>query len=113
MVQRDAVPVRAAWKTPRGCARRCARYLVGSEIQPTLTLRVYNYAHLDPGLLTSAEKLATSILKRAGAEAVWVECPLSSAAYERYPGCEEGMQTTDFVIRLLSASMSSKAPVSN
>jgi hypothetical protein len=72
-------------------------------IQPTLTLRVYNYAHLDPGILTSAEKVTTSILKNAGAVTVWVECPLSSADFERYPGCHQGMQTTDFVIRLLPA----------
>jgi hypothetical protein len=85
----------------------------GRDIQPTLTLRVYNYAHLDPGLLTSAEEVATSILKNAGAVTVWVECPLSSADFERYPGCQQGMQTTDFVIRLLPASMASKVPVSN
>jgi hypothetical protein len=83
------------------------------DIQPTLTLRVYNYAHLDSGLLTSAEKIATSILKNAAEATVWVECPLSSADFERYPGCQQEMQTTDFVIRLLTASMASKAPVSN
>lgn len=83
------------------------------DTQPTLTLRVYNYAHLDSGLLASAEKVATSILENAGAVTVWVECPQSPADFERYPACQRGMQTTDFVVRLLSAPMASKTPVSN
>jgi hypothetical protein len=48
-----------------------------------------------------------------GAATVWVECPLSSADFERYPGCQQEMRTTDFVVRLLTASRASRTPVSN
>jgi len=84
-----------------------------TDIQPTLTLRVYNYAHLDADVLTSAEHVAQTILNNAGAVTVWVDCPVSSADPARYPGCQKGMQTTDFVIRLLSASMASRLPAGN
>jgi len=83
------------------------------DIEPALTPRVYNYAHLDPGLLTGGENVAASILKHAGVATTWAECPLSPADFGGYPGCQKRMQTTDFLIRLLSASMAAKFPVGN
>jgi hypothetical protein len=54
---------------------------------PQIVVRVHNYAHVDTGLLLSAEAVATSILREAKVEASWVYCPLTQQEEERYPRC--------------------------
>jgi hypothetical protein len=76
----------------------------------SITLRVYNYAHLDSTLLTSTQEVATAIFKAAGAETVWLYCPLSPADFEKYPACQQKTGNTDFVIRIMTASMAAKLP---
>jgi hypothetical protein len=74
----------------------------------TITVLVYNYARLDPTVLTRAQQVATDIFKRAGLEAAWIHCPVSSAELEKYPACHREVQTTDFGLRLLTASMAER-----
>ena len=76
----------------------------------TITLRVYNYAHIPPALLSHAEDEATTIFRQAGVEAAWVDCPLSGAELDRFPGCQQPMGRADFALRILSAAMTERAP---
>jgi len=73
-----------------------------------ITLRVYNYAHLAPALLTGSEEITTAIFKQAGVEVAWVDCPLSPAQFEEYPACQEEMGTRDFALRILTRSAAEK-----
>jgi len=83
------------------------------ESQPRVTLRVYNYAHLDSTILTDTQQIVAGIFNRAGVEIDWADCPLSPEDSEKYPECQQEMRTTDFVVRLLSASMAAKVPTSD
>jgi hypothetical protein len=73
-----------------------------------LTLRVYNYAQIDPVLLAHSEKVAAAIFENVGIEVVWVDCPLSPALFRAYPACQLDMGTTDLVLRLLPHYMATK-----
>jgi hypothetical protein len=58
--------------------------------------------------LTHSEGVAAAIFQEAGVETAWVDCPLSRAELKRYPACQEKMQTTDLVLRILPKSMAMK-----
>ena len=75
---------------------------------PKLIFRVYNYAYLDPTALTNTEGVAAAIFQEVGVETAWVDCPLSWTELKRYPACQEKMQTTDLVLRILPKSMAMK-----
>jgi len=75
-----------------------------------IALRVYNYAHIPPALLSHAEEEATTIFRQAGVEAAWVDCPLSGAELDRFPACQQPMGGADFALRILSAAMTERAP---
>jgi hypothetical protein len=78
-----------------------------------ITLRVYNYEHLAPAVLTGSEKITTTILKQAGVETAWVDCPVSPGQLQNYPACQAKMGTTDFALRILTRSMAAKLSTSN
>ncbi len=87
----------------------------GPKVPPTnprIGLRIYNYAHIPQALLTRAEGEAAAILHRAGVETDWVDCPLSAAELDRFPGCRQPMSSSDFALRILPDAMTSKAPAS-
>jgi hypothetical protein len=75
----------------------------------TITLRVYNYAHVAPAQLSRAEEEATAILRKAGVETAWVDCPLSGADLKIYPACQERMGAADFALRLRPSARTPKA----
>jgi len=83
---------------------------VSAEPGLKITLRVYNYAHIPPALLSHAEEEATTIFRQAGVAAAWVDCPLSGAELDRFRACQQRMGGADFALRILSAAMTQKAP---
>ena len=88
----------------------------GPKVPPTnprIGLRIYNYAHIPQALLTRAEGAAAAILHRAGVEPNWVDCPLSAAELDRFPGCHQPMSSSDFALRILPDTMATKAPASD
>jgi hypothetical protein len=72
---------------------------------PQIIVRVHNYAHVNTGLLLSAEAVATSILREAKVEASWVYCPLTQQEEERYPRCPADWGTNAFVLNILTPEM--------
>jgi hypothetical protein len=84
---------------------------VPGSVQPglTITLRVYNYAHIATALLSRSEGEATAIFRQAGVETIWVDCPLSESELGRFPACQGPMGRADFVLRIRSSAMTPKA----
>ena len=70
-----------------------------------ITLRVYDYAHVDQKALRAAEAEADRILNLAGLTTQWVDCPTKHADVEKYPACATVAQSSEFILRLLSDSM--------
>lgn len=106
--------IRSAWmvaglaailglRTPQpGWARNRAEVESGTI---TITLRVYDYVHMDRQALVAAEAEATAILGQAALESRWEDCPTSPAEIASYPGCQSNLGADDFVIRVLPKSM--------
>lgn len=78
-----------------------------------LTLRVYNYAHIDPVLLARSKKVAATIFENVGVEINWMDCALSKEKVWAYPACQTNMGTTDVVVRILPRDMAIKLRTTN
>jgi hypothetical protein len=70
----------------------------------TITLRVYDYAHVRPATLAAAEREASRILAKAGVTTQWQECPTSHDAKKDFPDCA-ATQPDDYVVSILPNSM--------
>jgi hypothetical protein len=79
-----------------------------SGLDARLTLRVYNYARIDAGLLDAAEKVASGIFEKVGVRSAWVGCAVAPAEGEAYRACESEMGTADIVLRILPQGMAKK-----
>lgn len=78
---------------------------VSSPTAYTITLRVYDYVHLDRKILSTAEAEAAGILGRAGVSVRWVDCPTSHAVVADFPDCQTPPQLNDYFLSILSNEM--------
>lgn len=75
---------------------------------PELTVRVYNYAHIDSGLLSRSEDVATAIFEDVGVRVAWLDCPLSPELLGAYPACQSHAGAADLALRILPRNMAGK-----
>jgi hypothetical protein len=73
-----------------------------------LTLRVYNYAHVDAVSLASSEKVAAEAFESLGVELVWVDCPVPKTHSRAYSACQSDVGPIDLVLRILPRHMAIK-----
>jgi len=85
----------------------------GSTVDARLTLRVYNYAHVDAVSLARSEKVATEAFENLGVELVWVECPVPKMPSRAYSACQSDMGPLDLVLRILPRHMAIKLAAGN
>jgi hypothetical protein len=78
-----------------------------SFARPTLslTVRVFNYAHVSLPTLTSAERDANQILAAAGLQVVWLDCLEKAQAVQSKALCEMGWSPELPSVRLLSGQV--------
>jgi len=70
-----------------------------------ITIRIHNYAGANLSVVRHAERVAGSILREAGVNTVWVECPVNQdSSYD--PICGKPFSSLDFVFNLVPRSMS-------
>jgi hypothetical protein len=67
--------------------------------KPKITLRVDDFANLDPTVLTGARKVTTEIFAKAGVQAVWLDCPVY------HTDCGREVGRPQFILRILAPSM--------
>jgi hypothetical protein len=72
-----------------------------------ITIRIHNYAQANSSVLLDAEGAADDILRQAGTDAVWIECPIGQASSNR-GDCSGHVSPLDFVVNLLPRSMSDR-----
>lgn len=98
---------------PDGRATRvAARKAFGGGVLPSqharLTLRVYNYASVDPAVLEHAEKVADAIFEESGIEILWMDCTPLRGEFLPHETCPSDMGASDLVLRLLPRRMAMK-----
>jgi hypothetical protein len=80
-------------------ATQTTRKQVKDEPNPKITLRVDDFAHLDPVVLAGARQVTTEIFRKAGVETVWLDC----AVYQT--DCGQKTERPQFMLRILAPSM--------
>ena len=116
------LPVRtsgaSAEPPPGGRAQgTAARKAVGGRLNPRqdirLTLRVYDYASIDPVLLLRAERVADAIFEETGIRIVWIDCTALQRPLLPNPACPSDMGASDLVLRFFPRRMAIKVMAPN
>ncbi|HEV2492819.1 MAG TPA: hypothetical protein VG204_07060 [Terriglobia bacterium] len=68
---------------------------------PTVTVWVYNYAHVSKRDLLEGEKVTAEVFERAGITPEWVDCPISGAEVSSHPICQERMRPQELALVIL------------
>ena len=71
-----------------------------------LTVQVYNFAKAPAPVVARAQKEAGRILRDAGIEVTWLDCPITSAEIDRVPACRE-TGLTHLTLRIISEAAAS------
>ena len=79
-----------------------------SKSSPGVTVRVYDYAGVSSGEMRRAEEEASRILRAAGVEIEWVDCPTSPAEAHNYPACEPPLGAMAVDLRILPPPMAAR-----
>lgn len=79
------------------------------DLRPLIRVRVDNYAQASPGTMAGAEREASRILFAAGLQAVWLDCPVERSLSAEQDPCQEPLEPTDIVLRVISNSIQNKA----
>lgn len=73
----------------------------GSDgLRSTITLRIYDYAQVQRRTLHDSEFSAANILRKAGIETTWIQCPID-AAVDVPLNCQQTMGPAIIVLRIL------------
>ena len=64
-----------------------------------ITLRIYDFAKIDPAVLIAAREVTTEILRAAGLEADWIDCSATQI------NCDEEGNRPHFRLRILSGAL--------
>jgi len=75
----------------------------GTVNQGIIKIRIHDYAQVKPSVLLSATKAASDILREAGVDTVWVECPVGQTLFPDSV-CTNPMTPLDLVLNLLPRS---------
>jgi len=68
---------------------------------PTLRVRVTNYTEATPATVARAEREAGRILGETGLNVVWIDCPLRQTTANSTDPCQQPLEPTDIVLRVL------------
>ena len=64
-------------------------------------MRVYDYARMSHATLQAAELSAANIVRKAGIETVWFDCPVEAAAASAPVACQQAIGPAEIVLRIL------------
>jgi hypothetical protein len=78
------------------------------ETRFQITVRIYNYAGVTDGTLLRAEEEGTRIFRKAGVEAVWLECGAARSLEEQVPPCETPLGAITVNLKILPPSMAAR-----
>ncbi|MCL4850218.1 MAG: hypothetical protein KJZ78_02420, partial [Bryobacteraceae bacterium] len=68
--------------------------------QGSVSVWIYDYAHIDTETLSEAKERASKILRLARIDLHWVDCPLGAAEQASYPACKLELHPVRLVVRI-------------
>jgi len=78
---------------------------VARAAEPSIRVRLYDYAGVSPATLAGAKAAASQVLDRAGVRLEWAECRLRQDDPPKDPACELSLTPSDLHLRLLDPDM--------
>jgi hypothetical protein len=75
-----------------------------ADPSPTITVLLYSYAQVSAGTLRGAEREASRILREAGVETVWQDCPTRHSAAGPPGPCQRPLEPAEVVLRILPSA---------
>lgn len=94
-------------------ARKTVRGRLNRSQGARLTLRVYDYASIDPVLLERAKKVTEAIFEESGIGITWMDCTPLRGKLISPETCPLDMGTSDLVLRLFPRHMAMKLAAPN
>ncbi len=85
-----------------------ARCACAQDSSPAIRVRVDNYTPASPAVLAGAEREAARILGAAGLRTVWLDCPKGHSPALSQDPCQEPLEPTDLVLRIVLKSVQNK-----
>ena len=67
-----------------------------------ITVRVYNFARIDPRRLERTKNRVSEIFIEAGFEIHWIHCPRCEEERPEYPDCTPELSPNDLVLKIMS-----------
>jgi hypothetical protein len=77
----------------------------GDKPKAVITVRVYDYAHLDPKTLRDAEAEAGQIFRQGGIQTNWMDCPPGRGSAPYLHVCKWEVDSGDLILNILPQSM--------
>jgi hypothetical protein len=107
-------------RTPAGLNLALAAFSIGllafpasvfAKEEPTVNISVlvYDYAGVAPGILAGAEHQADRILNQAGVRAVWLDCSVKPGKLDEKSICRSGLGNQNIVLRLLTRHLPTRS----
>jgi hypothetical protein len=75
-----------------------------ADPSPAITILLYNYAHASARTLAGTEREAGRILKEAGVETAWLDCPTEHLAIAAPEPCRKSPEPAELVLRILPSA---------
>ena len=72
-----------------------------ADPSPTIRVRVTNYTEATPATVSKAEREAGRLLGEAGLNVAWIDCPVGQSAVIASDPCQQPLEPTDIVLRVL------------
>jgi hypothetical protein len=98
---RRSIPITAGLLVVLGFACADASSARAADPSPTIRARITNYTEATPATISRAEREAGRILGEAGLNVVWIDCPLGRSAVIATDPCQQPLEPTDIVLRVL------------
>ena len=74
----------------------------------SITVRVYDMAHLSNGTLKAAKAEATKLLRKAGVETAWLDCADAVTGGEGDEGCKRPIGSTGIIMKIVPRSLAQR-----
>jgi hypothetical protein len=84
------------------------RFTCAQDSSPAIRVRVDSYTPATTAVLAGAEREAARILGAAGLRTVWLDCPNGPSPAVSQDPCQQPLETTDIVLRVVSESTQNK-----
>jgi hypothetical protein len=71
-----------------------------AQDRPKITVTVYNRSKMRTPTLTAGHSVAQEVLRRAGVESIWVDCPVPSTP-EANPACQQPLSPNRLILTIV------------